>query len=221
MGRPHFVLLQNPDGSVGKFRMKQWLREHPDELPPGMDATDNTAHQLRGGLAKRGWRLEILPDEVHVIRPDRTGGTAYAEQTDYATSEPSQDVLEEEEAEEITFGLERDLQNALRGNIEQLEVGLRIADHGRERTVEAGRIDITAVDNRDTRVIIELKAGLAGPSVVAQTLAYMGSVAAEDGRPVRGIIVAGDFHKKVILASRATPNLQLRKYSIQFKFENC
>jgi hypothetical protein len=46
----------------------------------------------------------------------------------------------------------------------------------------------------------------------------MGSVAETDKKPVRGINVAGDFHKKVILASRAVQNLQLKKYSFQFKF---
>jgi RecB family endonuclease NucS len=59
---------------------------------------------------------------------------------------------------------------------------------------------------------------MASPAVVAQVLAYMGSVAETDKKPVRGIIVAGDFHKKVILASRAVQNLQLKKYSFQFKF---
>jgi RecB family endonuclease NucS len=85
--------------------------------------------------------------------------------------------------------------------------------------VEAGRIDITAADPNGNSVVVELKAGIASPDVVAQVLAYMGSIADADKRPVRGIIVAGDFHKKVILASRAIGNLELKKYSFQFKFD--
>jgi hypothetical protein len=54
--------------------------------------------------------------------------------------------------EEITFGLERDLQIALRRNIDQLEPGLKIVDGGTERTVEAGRIDITAEDEENKLV---------------------------------------------------------------------
>jgi len=47
----------------------------------------------------------------------------------------------------------------------------------------------------------------------------MGTVAQTADRPVRGILVAGDFHKRVILASRAISNLELKKYSFQFKFK--
>jgi DNA-binding CsgD family transcriptional regulator len=37
-------------------------------------------------------------------------------------------------AVETTFGLERDLQSALRNNIDQLEAGLKIADGGKEQS---------------------------------------------------------------------------------------
>ena len=124
----------------------------------------------------------------------------------------------EADAEEITFGLERDLQEALRANIGQLEAGLKIIDGGRENSTEAGRIDITAEDASGHIVVIELKAGMAPPDAVAQILAYMGTVAAYGDKPVRGILVAGNFQKKVLLASRAVSNLALKRYSFQFKF---
>ena len=47
------------------------------------------------------------------------------------------DATEIEDAIETTFGLERDLQNALRSNIQQLEEGLKIVDEGKERNVPA------------------------------------------------------------------------------------
>ena len=71
---------------------------------------------------------------------------------------------------------------------------------------------------KETIVVIELKAGTASPEVVAQVLAYMGTVTEADNRPARGILVAGDFHKRVVLASRAISNLDLKRYSFQFKF---
>jgi RecB family endonuclease NucS len=123
------------------------------------------------------------------------------------------------DAIETKFGLERDLQKALRANIEQLESGLTITDGGKERKTEAGRIDIAAEDNQGATVIIELKAGTASPDSVAQILAYMGSVSEEDKKITRGILVAGDFHQRVVYASRAVPNLQLMKYAFQFSFE--
>ena len=126
-----------------------------------------------------------------------------------------------EEAEELKFGLERDMQAALRRNIEQLEQGLRVIDGGSERTVEAGHIDITAQDSDDKLVVIELKAGIAGPDSIPQTLAYMGSLQSETQGPVRGILVANDFHRKVLLAAQAVPNLQLKQYSFTFSFRDC
>ncbi len=195
--------------------MKQWLRDHAEYLPAGMHPDSNTSHALRSALKKQGWRLEIRSDQVLVIKPNDAGDTSFTSEVLPEASEDD-DVVE---AEEITFGLERDLQSALRANIAQLEPGLRIIDSGRERTTEAGRIDITAVDANDIVVVIELKAGMATPDSVAQILAYMGTVVESDDKPVRGILVAGEFHKRVVLASRAIPNLKLRKYAFQFRFD--
>src|SRR5437868_12272144 len=50
------------------------------------------------------------------------------------------------DAVETSFGLERDLQAALRRNMEQLEPGLTITDGGKEKPVTSGRVDITAKD---------------------------------------------------------------------------
>jgi hypothetical protein len=124
------------------------------------------------------------------------------------------------EAKTITFGLERDLQAVLRANIDQLEHGLRITDGGKERTVAAGRIDITAEDREGKLVVIELKAGAAKPESLAQVLAYMASLESEEQKPVRGILVAGDFHDRVVLASRKVPDLQLKQYSFSFSFSD-
>jgi RecB family endonuclease NucS len=104
-------------------------------------------------------------------------------------------------------------------NVEQLEVGLSLIDGGSERVTDAGRIDITARDQGGHSVVIELKAGQDQPEAVAQILAYMYAIAESDHKPVRGILVAGDFHKRVVLAARAVPNLELKKYSFQFSFK--
>ena len=74
----------------------------------------------------------------------------------------------------MTFGLERDLQMALRANIEQLEPALTITDGGSERIVESGRIDITARDKDGCTVVIELKTGVADRDAVGQIRSYMG-----------------------------------------------
>jgi RecB family endonuclease NucS len=218
MVKHHYVVVKSSDGSVQLQPLKPWLRANTKYLPPGMHPDSNTSHQLRRALRNLGWKLEIKSDQVLLIRPDDKGDDSILKEVMPDDSEDEE--LVETEAEEITFGLERDLQSALRANIDQLEPGLKITDGGKERVTEAGRIDITAADAKGNIVVIELKAGTATPDVVAQVLAYMGIVTETDNQPVRGILVAGDFHKRVILASRAISNLDLKKYSFQFKFSD-
>lgn len=124
----------------------------------------------------------------------------------------------EEGDERHTFALERDLQRALRRDISQLEPGLRIVDGGSERKVEAGLIDITAEDERGNLVVIELKVNSARPDSFTQLMAYMASLRSEERRPVRGILVAADFHDRVVMAAQEAPNLQLKRYSYEFSF---
>ena len=109
------------------------------------------------------------------------------------------------------MGLERDLQAALRSDIQPLEPGLQIIDDGAERSVDSGFIDITARDSSGATVVIELKAGVAGQRAVAQILSYMGDVSDEDG-DVRGILVAFEFDAKAKAAARMVPSLILKKY---------
>ncbi len=132
----------------------------------------------------------------------------------------SDDPPPPDDASEIRFGLERDLQRALRTNIAQLEPGLVITDGGSEKSVDAGRIDITAEDANGAIVIIELKAGTAQPDSIAQLLAYMGTIENPDGKPVRGILVANDFAPRVAQAARAVPGISLKAYSFQFSFQD-
>ena len=127
-----------------------------------------------------------------------------------------------EEDSPISFGLERDLQRVLRHNIEQLETGLSIIDGGTERTVDAGRIDITAKDGDGNLVVIELKAGTAGMDSIGQILSYMGSIENPEGKGVRGILVAYDFDRRLEMAAKATPNVSLMAYAVpvQFTFQD-
>lgn len=136
------------------------------------------------------------------------------------TALPNDDEAEEViEAAGITFGLEKDMQKALRSNITQLEPGLKIIDGGVERKVDAGFIDILAQDSEGTVVVIELKAAASKAEAVAQILGYMGAVAEEDSlHKVRGYLIAEDHPKRVRWAAKAVPNLELRTYSVSFQF---
>lgn len=171
---------------------------------------------LQAGQASReeiASQVGVSPGTVSAIRAHITMGTYKSLGTSEAETEELID------ASEATFGLERDLQLALRVNIEQLETGLEIIDDGKERTTDAGRIDIIAKDRNNAIVVIELKAGTAAPEALTQLLAYMGVIAKQEQEPIRGILVAGGFHPRIIFAARAVPNVQLRQYRFKFTFE--
>lgn len=120
-----------------------------------------------------------------------------------------------------TFSLEKDLQQALRANITQLEPGLEIADGGAEKHVPSGFIDILARDASGALVVIELKAVKARRDVVGQILAYMGDIQTEHpGTPVRGLLIAPEFEDRVRAAARVVPTLTMKHYSFKFSFED-
>jgi len=129
----------------------------PANLRPACNCpkAEGTALFVRTQGSDGDWRFTVRKDVDQSIEGGPGIGT-----------EVTEDDLEA--AAEITFGLERDLQSALRTNIEQLESGMKIVDEGRERATDAGRIDITAVDKNEKTVVIELKAGMAMPDAVAQ-----------------------------------------------------
>jgi transposase-like protein len=156
-------------------------------------------------------KMAVSPGTVRAIKANLTRGNY-----DPLGTPETDEVID---ALEATFGLERDLQLALRSNIQQLEPGLEIVDGGKEFTTDAGRLDILAKDQNGATVVIELKAGTAVPEALTQLLAYMGVIGKQESKPIRGILVAGDFHKRVIFAAKAVPNVQLRRYHFKFTFE--
>jgi len=48
----------------------------------------------------------------------------------------------------------------------------------------------------------------------------MGTVNENEKKPVRGILVASDFHDQVIIASKILPNVLLKEYCVNFLFKN-
>ena len=169
-------------------------------------------------------RDEQLSNDQIAVRAGVARGTVNAINAHFTRGSYGAPAVNDEETDELiepaetTFGLERDMQHAPRAGIDQLEPGLRIVGGGRERSTDAGRIDIVAQDEAGKTVVIELKAGIAPPEALTQLLAYMGATASEsDG--VRGTLVAEDFHPRLKFAARAVPNVQLRRYRYRFSFE--
>jgi hypothetical protein len=136
-------------------------------------------------------------------------------------STPTSIAAEVSELPAQKLSLERDMQAALRLNIKQLGDTLSIIDDGAERSVHSGLIDITCADYKDDAlVVVELKAGKADSRAIGQILGYMGDLAEEEeGRAVRGILVAHEFDKRSTSAARVVPTLSLMRYAIDFRFK--
>ena len=184
---------------------KRHNRPNPSKIPFDGDIRNNLA-SYRNAVERYKRFRDTGGDEIESeVVPDI--------RSDVVTA-----IVEEEVGQRI--GLERDMQAALRKEIEQLEEHLTIIDEGAERSVNSGFIDITAKDASGTTVVIELKAGAAGQRAIAQILSYMGDVASEEEEDavVRGILVASDFDAKAKAAAKMVPNLILRKYRIRFQF---
>ncbi|MBY6047306.1 endonuclease NucS domain-containing protein [Vannielia litorea] len=165
-------------------------------------------------------RLEMDGDIYKGLASCRTHLKKYIAYLAREEEDPRGDEVSEEvlEAAEARFGLEADLQTALRANISQLEKGMTIADGGSEQRVSSGFIDILAKDADGHHVVIELKAVTARKDAIAQCLAYMGDLAETLGQSPRGILIAPDFDAKAVSAARVVPSLTLKRYSFTFSF---
>ena len=141
-------------------------------------------------------------------------------QSTYRPSSPENNDSTQPAEEVITqrFGIERDMNIALRRNILSLGQNLTVIDGGSERAVDSGFIDITCQDSNGL-VVVELKAGKADSRAIGQILGYMGDLQEEENeKKVRGILVAHEFDKRAKAAARIVPTLTLKKYSVEFKF---
>jgi len=140
---------------------------------------------------------------------------------------PSGELAEEiKPEEEVSFGLERDLEEYISRNLNQLEEGLRLYSaeglSGRQYNTDVGRIDLLALDKEDNLVVIELKAGLATDRVVGQVLGYMRYVRKNiaQEKDVREFIVADEFDERLKYAVAEIPKLKLKKYVVKFEFKD-
>jgi len=133
--------------------------------------------------------------------------------------EPAEGEGEEtaDEIVEASFSLERDIEDHLVANLQELEPGLKLVE--RQATNEVGRIDILAQDAKGALVVIELKVGEAKDAAIGQIARYLGLFAKQGKGNVRGILIASDFPEGVQYGASIIPNLTLRKYRVQLSFE--
>jgi hypothetical protein len=183
------------------------VRQRALELADEGLSNDEVSERLRQELG-----VEIKPGTISAWKAVRTYYRHQAEAGGAAA------VEEAEGARDLKFGLEADLQRALRENIDQLDSGLHIVDEGKERQVATGWIDILAEDRDGSLVVIELKADEARDSALTQVLGYIGALKDEEKRDdVRGVLVAREFSPRVVYAARVA-GVGLVKYGFTFNF---
>jgi hypothetical protein len=130
--------------------------------------------------------------------------------------------VEEQEEADQEFAAETDLRDFLAKNPGCIEPGLRLYEgrNGIEFPVEAGRIDILALDQDGKPVVIELKVGRGRNRTLGQLLYYMGWIDKNLGRGAcRGMIIAKDIPDDLVLAVHRVPGVSLLRYSLSVSVE--
>ena len=120
------------------------------------------------------------------------------------------------------FAYEKDLQNFLAKNLDQIEPGLKLYEDGEgvngvEFPVGNRFIDLLAVDIENNYVVIELKVSKGYDKVIGQLLRYIGWIEkhqAEGDQTVRGIIIAKEISEDLQLATLRTPGIRLYEYDL-------
>lgn len=209
-----------------------WQRNTISAYLIGLSANHSSSHHYPT-IRKHAFLFSLGNGRYRLLNPE-TDGTWIVKEKGVQLADDSDDVHIAEEVaangdalDGAQLSLERDLEQALLRRLDQLEPGLSLYERTGTRgqqldTGAVGRLDLLAEDPNGRLVVIELKAGTADDRVVGQILRYMGWAqhAIADGAAVRGIIVASDFTERARFAATAAPTVALKRYEIEFAFED-
>lgn len=218
------VVFQRNDGGVEIHSMKEWLRQHPDAMPIGLNPTQSTSQQLRNGLKKLGWSVQETNSEFRLFPPgaDVAEGPIEAVLGDETETEDPQE-------ESAGFGLEYQLRDFIAQNIAAISVAgkklrLYVDPTGRdgvEYPTAVGPIDILAIDGDDNFVVFELKRARSPDHAIGQISRYMGWITQTigKGRGVTGVIVAKRISENLRYSLLVVPNVSLFEYEVNFELK--
>lgn len=219
------VVIPIENGGVEVYPMKEWLRQHSEKIPRGLDATNSTSHQLRNGLKKMGWRVQETEAEVRLFLP----GSFDSQIVDSLLGEPEAE-LEADSDSTVAFALEHHLRDFIAENISTISVaGKRLSLYvdqtgkdGIEYPTTVGSIDILAVDDEGAFFVFELKRSRGSDKTVGQLARYMGWVknTIGKGKNVNGVIVAKSIDDKLRFAASIIPKVNLFEYEVDFRLKN-
>jgi hypothetical protein len=138
---------------------------------------------------------------------------------------PRESEPESEDAQQsLEFALEAHLRDFLAKNLDRIEPGLHLYAgenrNGVEYPIDHGQIDLLAVDQNGTHVVIELKLSRGRNRTLGQLLYYMGWVDQHLGNgPCRGVIIASEITDDLIVAVSRVPGVSLARYKMSFAVE--
>jgi len=124
------------------------------------------------------------------------------------------------------FYMEKQLEDFLVHNWESTELGKRydlIIEEGellsQQFRTDIGPIDILAKDKKNgAYVVIELKKNQTSDDTVGQLARYMGWVKEhKKDKNVKGVIIAGEYDRKLDYALQMVPNVEVFLYVVDFK----
>lgn len=122
MPKQYNVAIPREDGSVTLYRMKEWLRQHPDETPTGFHPTNSTSHQLRDALCEAGWSVKETDTQVVLSKPAGNDQAVAIDEV-LGTTEGEMSDSESGESGDASFSLEYQLRDFLGQNLDVINVG--------------------------------------------------------------------------------------------------
>lgn len=231
------ALAPNEDTIFTKQQAFDWFAENYPKIKTGTI----TAHLIRLSTnAKSRTHYSAKPEDDDVFfqidgnhyRLYRPSNDPFPINQD-ATGTHDEDLSNVDDIQQQTsnqntdqFAYERDLQNFLVKNLNLLEHGLRLYEDEGIKGIEfpaGGRfIDILAIDKEDALVVIELKVSRGYDRVVGQLMRYMawiGENQADNDQHVRGMIIANEISKDLVLATSLLNNVQLFEYQLSLSLK--
>jgi hypothetical protein len=216
----HSVVIPREDGGVEVHPLKEWLRQHPQEIPAGLHPSSSTSHQLRNGLRRMGWTMQETPTEIRLIKPGAATDSGIIGEV-LGSDEPVTD-----DGSDPFFTLEYQLRDFLASNLATIAINRRrlrlyvdpTGRDGVEFPSAVGPIDILAIDEKDALFVFELKRANSPDRAIGQLARYMGWVRQTIGREhdVFGVIVARSISENLRYAASIVPNVHLFEYEVEF-----
>ncbi|MBT7706436.1 DUF1016 family protein [archaeon] len=123
------------------------------------------------------------------------------------------------------FYMEKQLEDFIIYNWDSTELGKKydlIIEEGvlvsQQYRTEIGPIDILARDKKTKEyVIIELKKNQTSDDTIGQIARYMGWIQENKGESVKGVIIAGEYDRRLDYALKMIPNVEVFLYKVNFK----